>query len=112
MYEDLLTLVFAGVGFGLMLRLIRLRTALMIILGAALLPLLLPPSWNLLLELPLVVSLFIVAILGIVLHRLLIRPLLGRPAADSMAGNLASNLVKVILVPFRIVRRLIGQFTD
>lgn len=60
--------------------------------------------------------LFVAGWLGIAVLRLLVRPLLGAHAADSMAGELAATLVKlavgILLLPFRLTRRLVRLLRD
>lgn len=119
--QPLLTLVIIGIGFAVMFGAVRLRTLpllfVLLLVGTALLPVVVPAAgalaqagWGLGQELSLLARIFVLALLGIAVLRLLMRPILGRHAADSMAGELAANLVmlsvRVLLFPFRMARRL------
>jgi len=108
--EPLAVLLAVLVGFGVMFRLLRLKTALVLILLAGALPIYGPPLLRGAQDLPVWVLAAGGAWIGIALLRLLARPLLGEEAANRMAGDLAAGLVRltvqVALLPVRAVRGL------
>lgn len=109
--ESLAVLLAVIIGLMIILRVLRLGTALILLMGAGFLPSVLPGAVHWFSGIPPIVALFIAAWLGIAALRLIVRPLLGDRAASSMAGNLAANLVtfmlQIFLLPFRFLRRLL-----
>ncbi len=109
--EEALTLVIVGVGFALMLRVIRGRTALGV-LGVVALLLLLGPFVEALIE---TLPLWLILLLGIwfllATGRALLALFIGRRAADEAVGSLAASaigslfrlLIGFCVLPFRIL---------
>jgi len=106
--DEALLLIVMGIGLALMLGLIGGRAALGILGMVLLLPLLSPFVEALVGELPPWVSLVLLAIVALALIRGLAALLLGARAADTMVGNLAADLVRLVvrllLLPLRMGR--------
>jgi hypothetical protein len=104
--DEALPLLIVGVGLALMLGLISGRAALGLLGLLLLSPLLAPLIEELLGELPPWISLIILAFLALALFRGLAALILGQRAADAMAGNLAADLVRLMVrllfLPLRI----------
>jgi hypothetical protein len=106
--DEALPLLIVGVGLALMLGLISGRAALGLLGLLLLFPLLTPLVEALLGELPPWISLVILALIALAILRGLAALLLGARAADTMVGNLAADLVRLVvrllLLPLRMGR--------
>jgi hypothetical protein len=104
--DEALPLLIVGVGLALMLGLISGRAAFGLLGLFLFSPLLLPLIEALLGELPPWISLIILAFLALALFRGLAALILGQRVADAMAGNLAADLVRLMVrllfLPLRI----------
>jgi len=113
----LLTLVVIGIGVAIMVGAVRLRTLpvlfLLLLVGMALLPAAVPvvgtliqTGWHLAQGLPLWLRFVISVLLGITALRLVLSLLLGWRAADEVAADLTTDLirwaVRVVLYPVRL----------
>lgn len=118
----LLTLIVIGVGVAVMFGAIRLRTLpllfVLLLVGTALLPAAVPvvrtlarAGWHYAQALPLWVRLVVLALLGIAALRLVLLLLMGRRAADDVAADLTTDLmrwaVRLALLPVRLGRRVV-----
>lgn len=121
----LLTLVVIGIGIAVMFGVVRLRTLpllfLLLLIGAVLLPAAVPviggllqTGWHLAQELPLWLRIVVLALLGIAALRMVLALLLGWRAADKVAADLTTDLVRwavrVVLYPVRLGGRLVRLF--
>lgn len=106
--DEVLPLLIMGVGLALILGLLSGRAALGILGLLLLFPLMAPFVEAVLGELPPWVSLVILAFFALALIRGLAALLLGQRAADNMVGNLAADLVRLVvrllILPLRMVR--------
>lgn len=118
----LLTLAVIGIGVAVMFGAVRLRTLpllfLVLLVGAALLPAAVPIIGGLLQtggylaqELPLWLRIVVLALLGIAALRMGLALLLGWRAADEVAADLTTDLirwaVRTVLYPVRLGGRLV-----
>ena len=120
----LLTLIIIGIGFAVMFGAVRLRTLplfVFLLLGMALLPAAVPvigafmqAGWHLVQEVPLWARIVVLALLGIAALRLVLVLLLGWRAADEVAADLTTDLirwtVRMALYPVRLGGRLLRLF--
>jgi multisubunit Na+/H+ antiporter MnhF subunit len=100
------TLVVVIVGLCIVLRVIRARTAALLIVGSVLLPVLAPAGWEILRELPTWAYLLLAGLLGVAVLRLVMRLLLGRRVADKVTAELILDLARwaarALLLPLRV----------
>jgi hypothetical protein len=108
--KPLAALLIALIGFAVMFRLLSLKATVVLILLAGALPVYGPPLLRAAQDLPVWVLAVGGAWIGLALLRVLVRPLLGKEAANNMAGELAAGLVRltlqIALLPVRAVRAL------
>lgn len=106
--DELLPLVVVGVALMVMVRVIRLSTAIGILFVLMVLPMLLAPVIEAVMaELPFWLVLLICAALALFLLRGLVALLLGDGATDHLVGNLATDCVhgfgRLCLLPFKML---------
>lgn len=106
--DSALPLIFVGIALALILGLIGSRLAFSVLGLFLLAPLLAPLFEALLGQLPPWVSLVLLAFLGLAIIRGFAALVLGSRAADTMVGNLAADLVRLVVIilifPLRVVR--------
>lgn len=111
--ESLAVLVIMLVGFGVMTRLLTLRSAIVLIFLGGTLPIWGPFLLKAVVTLPIWALVLGGGMLGIALLQVLVGLVLGRDAASAMAGELAAALVKytlqLILLPIRAIRALLRR---
>ncbi|HLC21856.1 MAG TPA: hypothetical protein VJM10_07095 [Candidatus Methylomirabilis sp.] len=103
-----LPLIIVGIALAMILGLIRGRLAFSLLGLLVLLPLLAPIMEALLGQMPAWVSFVILAFFGLAVIRGLAALIIGQRAADTMVGNLAADLVRLVvaimILPLRMVR--------
>ena len=106
--KPLAALLIALIGFAVMFRLLSLKATVVLIFLAGALPIYGPLLLRAAQDLPVWVLAVGGAWIGLALLRMLVRPLLGKEAANNMAGELVAGLVRLtlqlILLPIRAVR--------
>ncbi len=103
--DEALLLIVLGLGFAVMFGLLTFRVALGLIVALAVLP---PFVEGVLGDLPPWVSLVLLAVIGLAILRGVAALLIGQRAADTMAGNLGADIVRlvvrIIILPLRVIR--------
>lgn len=116
--DEALPFIVVGLGFAVLFGFLRLRGAMAILVGLVVLPVLLAPSIDgMMEEVPRSVSLATLVVLGLILLRGLAALLLGGRAADHMTGILAADVVRLVVLgllvmPLRVVRWALRQVTN
>lgn len=110
--DEALPLLILGVGFTMILGLLRGRAALGILLMLLLAPVLAPFVEALMGVLPPWISLIVLAVVGLSILRGLAALAIGTRAADTMVGSLAADLVRLamrmLIFPLRVLRWALG----
>jgi len=115
--DEALVLVIVAIGFGLMVGIIRVRTAASLLGGLFLITLLGPFVEMLFESLPSWLTLMVLALICLSLLRAFLGLVLGRRASDHVVGILAADVVRfcfvsvleILFLPFRMIGRLIRR---
>ena len=115
--DEAIVLIIALIGLGVMVGILRLRSAGQILMGLVLMLLLSPFIESLISSLPSWVNLLLLIAIGWALVRATFRFMLGPRAADHMVGILAADVVRgvfravlfTLTLPFRFIGWMLGR---